>query len=219
MSHPLRIALAEDNSSLAALILEKLALFPERLNCLFHAANGALLLERLAEHAAVDVVLMDIEMPVLDGIQTTERLVARHPHIRVLVLTVFDDERRISEAVRAGAAGYLLKDEPPDRLLEAIEAVARGEGALSAAVTGRTLALLRDPTRVPTVQPADTSILSPRELAVLTQLATGLTHREIASNLFIAPATVRKHIENLYRKLEVSGRIPAIDKARKLGLL
>jgi len=219
MDRPLRVALAEDHPRLAESLAEKLRLFPGRVEFLFHAPNGRALLERLAEHAGVDVVLMDIEMPVLDGIQATAEVAARHPHVKVLMLTVFDDERRIAQAIQAGAAGYLLKDETPERLMESIEAVARGEGALSALVAARALALLREPRRDPRDGAAEDFGLSAREQEVLRQLAAGLDHQRIAANLFIAPATVRKHLENLYRKLEVDNKVRAVEKARRAGLL
>lgn len=219
MSAPLRVALTEDNPHLAASIEEKVRLFPERLAFQFRAAEGCALLASLAEHAGVDVLLMDIEMPGMDGIRATAEVRARHPQIRVLMLTVFDDEARIAQAIRAGASGYLLKDEPPQKLLEAIEAVARGDGAMSPPVAARALAMLREPQRAPRMEgPVDFG-LSPREIQVLRQLATGLGHQEIAANLFVSPATVRKHLENLYRKLEVDNKLRAVDKARRSGLL
>ena len=215
----LRVALAEDNGRLARSIEERLRLFPERIEFQWRAADGVDLLERLAEHAGVDVVLLDIEMPRMDGIRAAAELARLHPHVRALMLTVFDDEARISDALRAGAAGYLLKDEPPERLLAAIEAVARGEGALSTPVAAKAISLLREPGRAPRSEAAEDFGLSPRERQVLVQLAAGLGHQEIAANLFVSPSTVRKHLENLYRKLDVDNKLRAVDKARRHGLL
>ena len=109
----IRIALAEDKPFLAQAIQEKLELYPDTLNFLFCATDGNDLLSRLEDHPGVDIILMDIEMPGMDGIEATEAVCRRFPHIKVIMFTVFDDEHRIFKAIEAGAMGYLLKDEPP----------------------------------------------------------------------------------------------------------
>lgn len=215
----LRVALAEDKTFLAEAVQQKLALFPDKLDFAFHAEDGRALLDRLAKHPGIDVVLMDIEMPGMDGIEATRQVSSLHPHIKVIMFTVFDDDQRIFEAIRAGASGYLLKDEPPEALLDAITMIMEGGAPMSPPIAARTLRLLREPDRVDKAPPAADFRLTPREIEVLEQISQGLDYKEIAENLFISPATVRKHIENIYRKLQVNNKMRAVKKASRHGLI
>jgi DNA-binding NarL/FixJ family response regulator len=215
----IRIALAEDKPFLARAIEEKLALFAETLDVRFHAHDGEELLVRLAEHPGIDAVLMDIEMPGMDGIAATAAVRERYPHVRVIMLTVFDDEQRIFQAIQAGAMGYLLKDEPPTALRDAIRVIMDGGAPMSPTIAARALQLLRDPTRAARAAEPPEAELTRRETDVLQQLAEGLEYQEIATNLFISPATVRKHIENIYRKLQVNNKMRAVNKASRQGLI
>ena len=141
----IRIAVAEDNAFLAKSIQDKLALFPGELKFKFHAFNGKLFLEKLAEDTTVDVVLMDIQMPEMDGIETTRIISERFPQIKVIMLTVLDDEESIFQAILAGANGYLLKDENPRVLLESILSIVEGGAPMSAGIASKALRLLRNP--------------------------------------------------------------------------
>lgn len=218
-SPKLRIALAEDNPLLSRAIRQKLAIFRDDFEVVFHAADGGVLLERLQEHAGVDVILMDIEMPRVNGIAATAEVCRRFPHIRVVMFTVFDDEQRILQAIQAGAMGYLLKDEPAATLRESILDIAAGGAPMSRSIATRALQLLRDPSRADLPAATTSEPLTPRETEVLVQLAEGLEYREIATNLFIAPATVRKHIENIYRKLQVGNKMQAVRRATRDRLI
>lgn len=215
----LRIALAEDKSFLAQVISTKLGLFPDELELVFHAVDGVDLLARLAENPGVDAILMDIEMPRMDGIEATAEVCARFPHIKVIIFTVFDDEQRIFDAVQAGAMGYLLKDESPEAIRTAIMTIMAGGAPMSPTIAAKSLQLLRDPTRVEAKKAEPESGLTKREIAVLEQISQGLDYREIATNLIISPATVRKHIENIYRKLQVNNKMRAVSKASRQGLI
>lgn len=216
----IRIALAEDDKYLAEAIRVKIGLFPGELEFVFHANNGQELLDRLADHAGVDTVLMDIEMPTMDGIEATRLLSERHSQIKVIMFTVFDDERRIFQAIQAGAMGYLLKDETPEALRDAVTMIVDGGAPMSPTIAAKSLQILRDPTRAEKGSPAESDYsLTRRETEVLEQLSQGLEYREIAANLFIAPATVRKHIENIYRKLQVDNKMRAVRKASRHGLI
>ncbi|NOZ73858.1 MAG: response regulator transcription factor [FCB group bacterium] len=208
----IRVAIAEDNSFLAQSIKEKLELFPEDIELIFIASNGEELLELLDQSGPVDVVLMDIEMPRMDGIQATRFLREKHPQIKILMQTVFDDEQRIYDAVNAGAMGYLLKDEPPHKVIESIRAVVAGGASMSESVMAKSLELLRNPDRAKTSKSEDFG-LTEREIDVLQQIRQGLEYREISANLFISPSTVRKHLENIYRKLDVNNKMQAVNKA------
>ena len=164
----------------------------------------------LAAELEPDVVLMDLRMPVLDGVSAIQRLQASHPGIGVLVLTTYDTDRDISRAIEAGATGYLLKDAPREDLFRAVRATARGEPALSPAVATR----LMSQRRAPAVAPP-----SARELEVLALVADGKTNREIAAALFISEATVKTHLVHLFDKLGVSDRTAAVTTALERGLL
>ena len=212
----IRIAVAEDNPFLARSIQEKLALFPGELKFKFHAFNGKLFLEKLAEDPMVDVILMDIQMPEMDGIETTRFISERYPQIKIIMLTVLDDEESIFQAILAGANGYLLKDENPRVLLQSILSIVEGGAPMSSGIALKALRLLRNPIK-PDEEKPDTERpeLSPREIDVLNQLSKGMDYKQIAENLIISPSTVRKHIENIYSKLQAHNKIEAVKIAQK----
>ena len=168
-----------------------------------------------------DVVLMDLRMPVLDGVATTRRLAVEHPDVRVLVLTTFDGDDEVFPALRAGAVGYLLKDATASRLVEAVQAAARGESVLQPSVATKLIARvsqLPDPPAVPRPQPL-VDPLTERELDVLRAVADGLSNREAAALLFLSEGTVKNHVTNVLAKLGVRDRTQAALRARALGLL
>ncbi len=212
----IRIAVAEDNAFLAKSIQEKLALFPGELKFKFHAFNGKLFLEKLAQDTTVDVILMDIQMPEMDGIETTRIISERYPQIKVIMLTVLDDEESIFQAILAGANGYLLKDENPRILLQSILSIVEGGAPMSSGIALKALRLLRNPIK-PEEEKFDTNKpeLSPREIDVLNQLSKGMDYKQIAENLIISPSTVRKHIENIYSKLQAHNKMEAVKIAQK----
>jgi DNA-binding NarL/FixJ family response regulator len=167
-----------------------------------------------------DVVIMDIRMPRLDGIEATRRLVARGEHApRVLVLTTFDLDEYVFEALEAGAGGFMLKDAPPTQLADAVRTVARGEALLAPAVTRRLIE------RYVRRRPADTSLaarfqqLTERELEVLQLLARGLSNAEIGAQLFLSAATVKTHVTRLLAKLHVRDRVQAVVLAYEAGIV
>ncbi|MCP4290505.1 MAG: response regulator transcription factor [bacterium] len=215
----IRVALAEDKPFLAQALEDKLKLFPDTLEFIFWAKDGKDLLDRLTDHPGVDVVLMDIEMPVMDGIEATDSVCERFPHVKVIMFTVFDDEHRIFKAIEAGAMGYLLKDEPPQAVHDAIVTMTEGGAPMSPTIAAKSLQLLRDPSRGRKKAESKEFSLTKREVEVLEQLSQGLEYQEIAGNLFISPATVRKHIENIYRKLQVNNKMRAVKKATRHGLI
>jgi len=182
--------------------------------------DGAQALEAVAL-LRPDVVLMDLRMPVLDGVATTRRLAVEHPDVRVLVLTTFDGDDEVFPALRAGAVGYLLKDATASRLVEAVQAAARGESVLQPSVATKLIARvsqLPDPPAVPRPQPL-VDPLTERELEVLRAVADGLSNREAAALLFLSEGTVKNHVTNVLAKLGVRDRTQAALRARALGLL
>jgi len=174
---------------------------------------------RAAETYCPDVVLMDLRMPVLDGVAATRRLCEIRPDCRVVMLTTFDDDEYIFEGLRAGALGYLLKDAAPDVLYHAIRAAARGESVLQPAVAAKVVSQFARLTPTPPPEQELIEPLSEREIEVLALIAEGQTNREIAEALFIANGTVKNHVTNILGKLGVRDRTQAALKAKELGLI
>lgn len=214
----IKIALAEDNSFLAQSIEEKLSFF-DTIKFKFRAKNGTDLLRKLEADHNVDVVLMDIQMPEMDGIEATQKVKEKFPQIHVVMLTVFDDEENIFQSIQAGADGYLLKDENPEKLHDGIHDIMNGGAPMTASIALKALKLLRSPLEKNKIESSQKYELTSRETEVLKQLSRGLNYNEIAENLFISPATVRKHIENIYRKLQVRNKLEAVNLAKKERLI
>jgi DNA-binding NarL/FixJ family response regulator len=174
-------------------------------------------LEAVAEAARTgpDVVLMDIRMPELDGLEATSRIVAADPSARILVLTTFDLDEYVYRALRAGASGFVLKDDPPEQLIGAVRTVASGEALLSPAVTRR---VIRQFTRRHQEPPPAVTTLTSRELDVFRLIAEGLSNAEIGRALFISDTTVKTHVTRLLQKLDLRDRAQAIVLAYQTGL-
>jgi DNA-binding NarL/FixJ family response regulator len=177
------------------------------------AGNGAEAVIQ-AERLRPDVILMDLRMPVMDGVTAIRELAGRGVAARVLVLTTYDTDRDVLPAIEAGATGYLLKDAPRAELLRAVRATATGQAVLSPAVAARLMHQVRGPGAAGVSEP-----LSQREIEVLELVAAGTTNREIAAKLFISEATVKTHLLHLYRKLGVTDRAAAVATAFRHGLL
>lgn len=213
----IKIAIIDDNSFLITSIKEKLSFFDD-IQIKFTANNGADLLKKVEESHNVDVILMDIEMPVLNGIETTAIIKQKYPQIKVIMLTVFDNDENIFNAIQAGADGYLLKDVNPNELHQGIIETLNGGAAMNPSIALKTLKLLRNPISFDNTTSEEIN-LSAREIEVLEQLAQGLSYTIIADNLFLSPSTIRKHIENIYKKLQVHSKIEAVQKARNNNLI
>ncbi|MEV6301831.1 response regulator transcription factor [Actinoplanes sp. NPDC051861] len=164
-----------------------------------------------------DVVLMDVRMARVDGLTAARRIVADFPESRVIVLTTFDEDEYVAEALRAGVSGFLLKVAPPEQLIEAVRTVAAGHGLLDPAVTLRVIAAFAG-TEPPA--PADPGLeqLTPREREVLRLLADGLTNAEIAARMYLGEATVKTHLSRVLMKLGLRTRVQAVVYAYRTGL-
>jgi DNA-binding NarL/FixJ family response regulator len=171
------------------------------------APDGA---EAVRRGGEADVVLMDLRMPGMGGVEAITRLRESHPDVRVLVLTTFDTDSDVLPAIEAGATGYLLKDAPREELLRAVRSAYRGESVLSPSVAGRLMGRVRRPTD---------GTLSKREREVLALVADGTTNREAAKRLFVSEATIKTHLLHIYDKLGVRDRAAAVGEAYKRGLL
>jgi DNA-binding NarL/FixJ family response regulator len=209
---PIRILIADDHegfrSGLAALLGTQ-----GGLEVAGEAETGEEAVER-SQVLQPDVVLMDLNMPGLDGIAATRRIVDTSPHIAVLVLTMADNDAAVFDALRAGARGYLLKGADRVELTRAIRAVASGEAIFGPDVARRLMAYFADaPIRVPAFPD-----LSDRELEILELIARGMSNQQIVDRLVISPKTVRNHISNIFSKLQVRDRAEAVVRAREAGM-
>lgn len=209
----IKIAIAEDNDFLAKSLIEKLSLFPDRFSMKFRAKNGSEIVEYITASDLPDVILMDIEMPVMNGISAAAQVSERFPEIKIIMLTVFDDEDKIFKAIKSGASGYLLKDESIEKIVESIDMVLNGSAPMSATIASKTLKLLKQSSDIIQEDSKEDFKLSKREVEVLELLKKGFDYNQIAEKLFISPFTVRKHIENIYKKLQVNNKMQAVQKA------
>jgi DNA-binding NarL/FixJ family response regulator len=215
---PITILLVDDQPLFREGLRTLLSVRPD-LKVVGEAGDGeeAIKLCRLLKPA---VVLMDLQMPMLDGVEATRRLHHEQPDSRVIVLTTFDDDEMVFDGLRAGALGYLLKDAPSEKLAEAIRAAARGESFLQPSIAAKVVAEFarlttkRSPPAQALIEP-----LSDREQEILALIATGATNREIGNQLFLAEGTVKNHVTNVLGKLGVRDRTQAALKAREMGLI
>ena len=214
----LKVAIVDDNSFLIKAVSEKLSFF-EDLELKFTAHNGADLLEKLKTNHLIDLILMDIEMPGVNGIEATELVKQKYPQIKVIMLTVFDNDENIFNAIKAGADGYLLKDIAPKALHTGILQTLEGGAAMTPSIAMKALKLLRDPSSIENKSEQEHIKLTPREIGVLEQLAKGLSYNAIAENLVISSGTIRKHVENIYKKLQVHNKLEAVQKAKRNKLI
>ncbi len=181
------------------------------------AANGIEALE-LIRRQAVDVVLMDLRMPVMDGIEATRVIVRERHRTRVLVLTTFDADEHVYAAMRAGASGFLLKDVDPADLIHGVRVVARGEALVAPAITRRLVeAFAEGPP--PGRDPEELEALTERELDVMRLVARGMSNDEVAAELFLSPATVKTHVTRILSKLELRDRVQLVVTAYEVGLV
>jgi len=213
-----KVAIVDDNSFLISAIKEKLSFFDDII--IKHTSlNGSDLLTKLEDSHIIDVVLMDIEMPVLNGIETTQIVKQKYPQIKIIMLTAFDNDENIFNAIKAGADGYLLKEINPEDLHTGIIETINGGAAMNPSIALKTLKLLRNPINISNPKDQEIISLSKREVEVLEQLSKGLSYTLIAGNLFLSPSTVRKHIENIYKKLQVHSKIEAVQKAKDHNII
>ena len=183
------------------------------------AENGAQALDCYRQHSP-DVVLMDIRMPVMDGVESTRRLQESDPNSKIIILTTFDDNEYVFEGLRAGALGYLLKDVSGDELADAIRKVAAGGSMIEPSVARKVVAeFARLAPPSPTVKEQLVEPLSEREIEILKLVSQGLTNKEIAARLFLAEGTVKNYVTSILQKIDVRDRTQAAIRARELGLL
>jgi DNA-binding NarL/FixJ family response regulator len=210
----IRVLVADDQSMVRAgfrLLLSG----EDDIEVVAEASNGLEAVDKAARSHPT-VVLMDIRMPQLDGLEATRRILAADSTARILILTTFDLDEYVYEALRSGASGFVLKDDPPEQLLAAIRVVADGEALLSPAITKR---VIKQFTRIPRPEPPrQLDELTDRELEVFRLIARGLSNAEIARELYISDTTVKTHITHILMKLNLRDRVQAVVLAYESGL-
>ncbi|GGH76823.1 response regulator [Phaeocystidibacter marisrubri] len=211
------IVIVDDSVLMAQAIEDKLSLSSDfHLKGVFQ--DGCDFLEYVPGQK-VDLVLMDVQMPGMNGIEVTKRLKEKHPQIKVVMLTVVDSDQEIFDAIQAGADGYLLKDVSPQDLHEGILQTLGGGAAMTPSIARKSLQLLRNVDTFKEEAEFAQVKLTNRETDVLLQVSKGLDYKAIAENLFISPPTVRKHIENIYKKLQVHSKLEAVRLAQRNNLI
>jgi DNA-binding NarL/FixJ family response regulator len=215
----IRVALVDDDR----LIREGLRMIVANeadLEVVGQAGNGREAIALVGEQE-IDVMLMDIRMPAMDGIEATRQIVELEGAPRIIILTTFELDEYVFEALRAGASGFLLKRIPPDQLLEGIRVVAAGEALLSPSVTRRLIEAFtrKAPVRADPAQSQRVSVLTPRELEVLAGIGRGLSNQELAEQLFIADNTVKTHVKRVFTKIGARDRAQAVVIAYQAGLV
>jgi len=210
----IRVLVADDQSMVRAGFRMLLA-GEQDIDVVAEASNGLEAVDQAARHRP-DVVLMDIRMPELDGLEATRRILAADGGARVLILTTFDLDEYVYEALRAGASGFVLKDDPPEQLIAAIHTVAAGDALLSPTITKR---VIKEFARIPRPAPPKAlGDLSEREREVLRLIARGLSNAEIAQELFISDTTVKTHVTHILQKLNLRDRVQAVVLAYQTGI-
>jgi len=208
-----RVLIADDQTLFRS-GLSRLLDSDERINVVGEAADGADAV-KLALALKPDVVLMDVKMPNLDGIEATRRIASENPKIKVVMLTTFEADNHVIQALKAGACGYVLKDSRPEAIVSTILAVMSGERVMASAVANRVLEMLTGASTPKEFYDG----LTVREVEILKMLATGLVNKQIAFKLKISEKTVRNHVSNMYQKLNIYDRSQAVLYAVRKGLV
>jgi DNA-binding NarL/FixJ family response regulator len=211
---PVRVLIADDHPLYRSGLRGLLSAVPET-EVAGEASTGEETIA-LAEQLEPDVIIMDLQMPGINGIEATRRIVQTSPHVGVLVVTMFEDDHSVFAAMRAGARGYLLKDTDEEEMLRAIRAVANGEAIFSPAIARRLLSFFGEAGQA--VSAHVFPELTEREREILGLIAQGYSNPQIAAHLVLSPKTVRNHISSIFGKLQVADRAQAIIRAREAGL-
>ena len=215
----IRILLVDDQALFREGLRTLLSVYDD-LSIIGEANNGQEAVDFVVQDQP-DVILMDLRMPILDGVAATRQILADYPNCRVIVLTTFDDDEHVFDGLRAGAVGYMLKDVPSEKLVEAIRATAAGQSFLQPSVAAKVVAEFTRLADVPAPNPQASLVepLSDRELEILEQIASGASNKEIAQKLYITEGTVKNHVTNILGKLGVRDRTQAAIKAKDMGII
>lgn len=213
MENEIRVLIADDHTLFRDGLVALLNSVSE-IDVVGTAQDGEEAIERTAD-SQPDVILMDLLMPKVNGIEATKQIIQTSPHIGVIMLTMFEDDESVFSAMRAGARGYILKGADQEDVLRAIRAVARGEALFGPSIANRLMDFFKVP---PSAPPEAFPELTEREHEILTLIAQGKSNPEIAEQLHISLKTVRNHVSNIYNKMQVTDRVQAVLRAREAGL-
>jgi len=214
----IKVIIVEDNKIALKSLSEKLSLYPD-ISITATAENGKAGTEKIEQNSGTELIFMDIEMPVMNGIDATFVIKQKYPEIKIVMITVYDDDDHIFRAIQAGADSYILKDTKAEKIYETIIDTLAGGAVMSPSIAVKTLKLLRKSSDSVQVQIETTeNLLSSRESEILELLGRGLTNKVISEQLFISPFTVKRHIENIYQKLQAHNRTELLQKARHRNL-
>jgi DNA-binding NarL/FixJ family response regulator len=213
----IKVIIADDQRLMREGLATLLALSDD-IEIVAQAGDGAEAIE-LAKVQRPDVILMDIQMPHVNGVEATRTIRSILPNTQIIILTTFDDDEYLMSGLRAGACGYLLKDMPSEQLADAIRSAAKGQSPIGPEMARKLVNLVTQSPIVPPTPTAATSELSDREIEVLRLIAAGSSNKEIAEKLFIAEGTAKNHVSNILSKLEARDRAQAVARAKELGLL
>src|SRR5919201_6317284 len=208
-----RVVIADDQNLFRSGLVRLLEADP-RIQIIGQAADGLDVVKKVGA-LKPDIVLMDLRMPNLDGIEATRKIVAEHPEVKVLILTTFEADNHVIQALKVGASGYILKDSQADAIVSSILAVAAGERVMSGPVASRVLEMLTGTTTPKEFYDG----LTVREIEILKMLASGMANKQIAYKLKISEKTVRNHVSNMYEKLQIYDRSQAVLYAVRKGLV
>jgi DNA-binding NarL/FixJ family response regulator len=212
----IKVLIADDQRLMREGLATLLAL-PDDIEIVGQAEDGAEAIA-LAQRQRPDVILMDIQMPRVNGVEATRTIRSILPQTQIIILTTFDDDEYLLSGLRAGACGYLLKDMPSEQLAEAIRSAAKGQSPIGPEMARKLVDLVTQ-TPLEASPPPAVSELSEREIEVLRLIAAGLSNKEIAERLFIAEGTAKNHVSNILGKLEARDRAQAVARAKELGLM
>ena len=220
-----RVLVVEDQPKILKAQIKLLQAFPE-VEIVGEALSGELALD-LVESTRPEVLLCDLGLPGISGIEVTRRVKGAHPNIEVLIFTIFDEEEKVTEAILAGAAGYLLKGTPVEKIVEAIQDVKAGGAVIQPNLAKALLRLSgpagaadgASPAAGAPVPAANQTVLTQRELEILQIIAKGLSNNEVASVLGLSKATIRTHLEHIYEKLDVTNRVEAVTEGIRQGII
>lgn len=217
-----RVAIVEDHDIFRKRLMELLG-FYEELDLIFTAESGEVCLkfmEELEEERYPEVILMDIELPGISGIETTFQIKEKHKDIDMIMFTIFEDDERLFESIQVGATGYLLKDTPIDEVVSALKEVKKGGSPITPSIARKLMGMASKPEQKgssdPEIVPFD---LSPAELRILEHVVDGKSNKEIAEEVFLSPWTVKTHIKNIYKKMHVNSRAAAVRLAFKRDIV